>query len=75
MNGLFEASINVAIVLEKSHQFDEDPAFGELLKRMWKGDMTREDVDSINTQVVGGNGVTIMNQSKVFTPSFKRVCE
>ena len=34
MNGLFEASINVAIVLEKSHQFDEDPAFGELLKRM-----------------------------------------
>ena len=45
MNRLFEASINVAIILEKSHQFDEDPAFGELLKRMQKGDMTRGDID------------------------------
>ena len=31
-NGIFEANINVAIFLEKSHRFDNDLEYGELLK-------------------------------------------
>ena len=30
-NGLFEGSINTAIILENSHRFDEDLHFGNLL--------------------------------------------
>ena len=32
MNGLFKGSINTAIFLEDSHQFNDDPAYGRLLK-------------------------------------------
>ncbi|KAL7527853.1 hypothetical protein ACHAXR_004496 [Thalassiosira sp. AJA248-18] len=59
MNGLFEGSINTAIFLEKSHRFDEDPVFGALLKRVWKGELTEEDIQMLNTRVVGQNGVTL----------------
>ena len=49
MNGLFEGSINTAIILEDSHRFDEDPDFGELLKRLWKGELKKEDIKMLNT--------------------------
>lgn len=58
-SGLFESSINVAIILEESHRFDADPEYGELLKRLWKGEMTKDDVDLINQRVVGTNGLTL----------------
>jgi hypothetical protein len=58
-NGLFEGSINAAISLETSHRFDEDPEYGALLKRLWKGEFTKEDVDLLNTCVVGTNGLTL----------------
>ena len=58
-NGLFEGSINAAIFLEESHRFDDDKEYGDLLKRLWKGETTKEDIDLLNTRVVGRNGVTI----------------
>ena len=42
MNGLFEGSINTAIILETSHRFYEDPAFGALIKQSWQGELTEE---------------------------------
>ena len=60
MNGLFESSINVAIILENSHRFDDDRTYGELMKRLWKGELTKEDIDLLNTRVVGNkNGLTL----------------
>jgi hypothetical protein len=40
---LWENSINVAIVLNNSHRFQDDPEYGEILKRMWEGKFTEED--------------------------------
>ena len=59
MNGLFEGSINTAIVLENSHRFDNDQEFGTILKRMWKGELTEKDIELLNTRVIGQNGVTL----------------
>lgn len=63
MNGLFEGNINTAIILENSHRFDEDPEFGALLKRMWKGEMTEDDIRLLNTRVVGQHGVVLPEHS------------
>ena len=52
-NGLWEGSINVALFLEHSHRFDGDPIFGEILKRLWRGELTRDDIRTINTRLVG----------------------
>ena len=53
LNGIFEGRINVAIILEDSHQFYEDPEYGACMKRLWKGDWTEMDIDYINTREVG----------------------
>ena len=53
LNGIFEGRINVAIILENSHRFDEDPEYGACMKRLWKGDWTETDIDYINTREVG----------------------
>ena len=52
-SGLWENSINVAIILNNSHRFKDDPEFGEILKRMWDGSFTREDCNKINQRVLG----------------------
>ncbi len=60
-NGLFEGSINTAINLENSHRFDDDLQFGELLKRLWLGELREEDIILLNTRVVRSNNVTLPN--------------
>ena len=57
IHGVFEGSINTAIILETTHQFDKDPEFGALLKRLWKGEMTEDDIELLNTRVLGQNNV------------------
>ena len=66
-NGVFEASINAAILLENSHRFDENPAFGELLKRLWKGEIKKDDIEWINTRLVGKNEVTLPENTNADT--------
>ena len=46
-------SVNVAIVLNNSHRFKDDPEYGEILKRMWDGTFTREDCNKINERLLG----------------------
>ena len=55
--GLWENAINVAIILENSHRFKDDPEYGEIMMRMWKGDYTEQDFARINERVIGANGV------------------
>jgi len=57
---LWENSINCVIILENIHRFKDDPEYGEMLTRLWRDDLTREDREKINTRVVGGqDGVTL----------------
>jgi hypothetical protein len=54
-----ENCINAVIILENEHCFKEDPEYGQMLKRMWTGDLTKEDRMRINTRVLGANGLEL----------------
>ncbi len=47
------------IILDNKHHFKEDPEYGQMLKRMWSGDLTKEDRKRINTRVLGSNGLEL----------------
>ena len=55
----FENCINAYIILSNNHRFKECPEYGKLLKRMWRGDLTKKDRELINTRVIGENGLTL----------------
>ncbi len=50
----WENCINAVIILDNEHCFKEGPKYGQMLKRMWSGNLTKEDRMRINTRVVGG---------------------
>jgi hypothetical protein len=43
------------IILGNEHHFKEDPEYGQMLKRIWRGNLTKEDRMRINTRVLGTN--------------------
>ncbi len=45
--------------MEDSHLFDKDLQFGEFLKRPWLEELTKEDMDLLNTRVSGSNRVSL----------------
>jgi hypothetical protein len=45
--------------LDNEQRFKEDPEYGQMLKRMWSGDLTKEDWMRINTRVIGTNGLEL----------------
>ena len=51
--------INAIIILDNDHRFKEDPEYGQMLKRMWNGDLTTEDCKRINSRVIGYNGLQL----------------
>ena len=51
--------INTVIILEKSHCFGKDPEYGDIMHRMWKGGTAVEDIQRINTQAIGRNGIEL----------------
>lgn len=55
----WENCINAVIILDNEHRFKEDPEYGQMLKRMWSGDLTKEDRMRINTRVLGSSGVEL----------------
>jgi hypothetical protein len=55
----WENCINVVIILDNEHRFKEDPEYGQMLKRVWSGDLTKEDRMRINTRVLCTNGLEI----------------
>ncbi len=56
--------INVIIILDNDHFFKEDPEYGKLLKKMWEGDLTREDRERSNTRVIGQDGLELQSVLK-----------
>jgi hypothetical protein len=55
----WENCIDAVIILDNEHCFKEDPQYGQMLKRMWSGDLTKEDRMRINTRVLGTNGLEL----------------
>ena len=47
--------VNCYIELNGMHRFKKDMSWGKLLMRMQNGELTKEDVEFINTKVVTGN--------------------
>ena len=45
--------LNVVIILENDHRFKEDPQYGQLLQRMWAGDLSTNDCKWLNERVIG----------------------
>lgn len=65
---LWERAINVAIILTNSHRFKDDPEYGEILMRIWKGNLNNEDRNTINKRLVGLNGLKmpdVTNESDI----------
>ncbi len=48
----WENCINAVIILDNEHRFEEDPEYGQMLKRMWSGDLTKDDQMRINSRVM-----------------------
>ena len=57
--GFFEKFINCAIVLDGMHRFSDDIGYGHILKRLCEGSLTQEDIDVLNSRVLGANGVKL----------------
>jgi hypothetical protein len=51
--------INAIIILDNVHLFKEDPEYGEMLKRIWNGDLSSEDCKRINTRFIGYNDLQL----------------
>ncbi len=48
------------IILDNEHHFKEDPEYGQMLKRMWSGDLTKDDRLRINSRVIGTPGLELL---------------
>ena len=55
LNALWSLINRVVILNMNNHRFINDPQWGFLLDRLRKGFLTREDIEFINTRVVGSN--------------------
>ncbi len=55
----WDKCINAITILDNVHCFKEDPEYGEMLKRMWNGDLSTEYCKRINTRVNGYNGLQL----------------
>jgi ATP-dependent DNA helicase PIF1 len=61
-SGLFEQSLNAILILNNEHRFKDDPRYGQMLKRMWFGDLSLEDRKWINSRTVHGKNVKLPNR-------------
>jgi hypothetical protein len=46
-------------ILDNKHCFKEDPEYVQMLRRMWSGELTKEDRMRINTRVLGKDGLEL----------------
>ena len=40
------------IILENKHRFKDDPEYGQLLTNFWKGDISEQERETINSRVL-----------------------
>ena len=49
----WENCLNAIIILENDHRFKKDPKYGCLLKRMWKGELTKKTESGLTKEWLG----------------------
>ncbi len=54
-----ENCVNAVIIVDNEYCFKEDPEYGQMLKRMWSGDLSKDDRVRINSRVIGTPGVEL----------------
>ena len=52
-------AINRAVLLNISHRFDKDPAYGEIMRRFRMGHLTKDDIHTINTRFIKNSNVSL----------------
>ena len=57
----FKSNLNGMIILENKHRFKDDSEYGQLLTNFWKGDISEQERETINSREVNGTSVTILN--------------
>ena len=57
----FENKLNAVVILENKHRFKKDKRYGEMLKRMWEGNLEVEDRKWINERFIvrAGSGLKL----------------
>ena len=63
-SGHWDNCINAIIILDNDHCFKDDPLYGQMLKRMWNGELSIEDQKRINTRVIGYDGLKNSRQTR-----------
>ena len=58
-SNLWNNSINVIIILNNEHRYKDDPRYGQIMKEMWHGDMSKKNRKLFNTRVVGKNNLIL----------------
>jgi hypothetical protein len=58
----WDSCINAIIILDNAHRFTADPKYGQMLKRMWNGELSEADRIWINSRVIGYKGLTLPSQ-------------
>ena len=53
LSGNFEQHVNCAIILDGIHCFQDNKIYREMLKRLCARELTEEDIEWINTRVIG----------------------
>ncbi len=48
------------IIVDNEHCFKEDSKYGQMLNRMWSGDLTKDDQVRINSRIIGTPGVELL---------------
>jgi hypothetical protein len=56
----WENCINAVNIFDNGHCFKEDPEYGQMQKKMWGGDLTKEDQMRIITRVLGTNSLEVL---------------
>ena len=51
----WQNTLTCAVMLEKSHRFDDDPVYGPIMNRYRKGKADANDIKIINTRVIGAS--------------------
>ena len=56
---LWNYSINIIFILNIEHLYKDDPRYGQIMKEMWHGDLSKNNPKLFNSRVVGKNNMIL----------------
>jgi hypothetical protein len=70
----WENCINAVIILDNEHRFKEDPEYGQMLKRMWSGDLTKDTNGMFQIEMNRFDSCNVNNSSSLYFPRRRMLC-